>query len=211
MFEHLFAAHRTTGLKICLKPVRSASLYVMTGHRNPYYVVPFRNYMFKEIEQYKQVFGVPARLPSNGERVLSQPGTIRAQSFLAHIQLKHPEWLEVTSRFLWKRLWVQDKSLLEEEDFKEVISELSLPSTIPLKPDFDSLSKLKANETEAVKAGAFATPFCIVDNEFESAGYHGVDRWPIVAKQAGLDKVHRGFYSLKVFNHLFDKALEASG
>ncbi|CAD5215127.1 unnamed protein product [Bursaphelenchus xylophilus] len=210
LFEHLFAAHRTTGLSVHLKPIRSAALYSMTGHKDPYYIVPFRNFIFKEVEQLSELFGVPAALPTDCEKRLSSPGTLRAQNFLAHVQIKHPECLEVASRLLWKRLWIQDLELQSEEDFHEVVREACLASNVPLSENFESLSQLKINETEAFNSGAYTTPFCIVDYEDETSSFHGVDRWPIIARKAGLDSPHRGFYSLKAFNHLFFKALETS-
>ncbi|KAI6179341.1 Glutathione S-transferase kappa 1 isoform X1 [Aphelenchoides besseyi] len=207
LFEQLIAVERCFNIRTEFTPVRASLLYTLTGARNPYYVLPIRQYVFNEVDRLRELYGVPFHVPQDAERKLSTPGTVPAQHFLTRLQTEHPNRLKEASRFLWRRLWVQQGEVHRDEDFETILRELALPpNSISAVPDVQTETKLKSAESEVVQHGGYAVPFVVVHKKDESVKkFIGMDSWPLIAKQLELPAAQSTFYGLRSFNHLFDR------
>ncbi|KAI6184426.1 hypothetical protein M3Y97_00594900 [Aphelenchoides bicaudatus] len=208
LFEQLCAAERCFGFRIQFYPVRMTSIYTATGYKNPYYILGIRKHMFNEVQTLKKLYDVPFVVPTNAELKLSYIGTNSAQQFLTHIKLNYPDGLRNASRFLWRRLWVQDSEVYGNADFDEIVrkSDLKLENE-----DFSNgktEAALHSAEKEALSFGCYEVPFTVIEQKDKSPSiFTGMDSWPLIAGTLDLPSDRKGFYSLRSFNHLFDKTM----
>ncbi|KAI6226209.1 Glutathione S-transferase kappa [Aphelenchoides fujianensis] len=207
LFEQLCAAERCFGIRADLVPVRAPALYTKTGARNPYYVLPIRQQLFREVDYWKHLYGIPFDVPQDAERKLSSVGTTAAQHFLTKLALHQPDRLKDAARFLWRRLWIQQADVHRKEDFEAILREIALPANfVDGIADAESEEALKRVESEAVEHGAFDVPFVVLlSDQHPPSTFLGFDSWPMIAKKLDLPTRHRGLYELRSFNRLFDR------
>lgn len=162
-----------TGAGAAWKPFLLGAVFKATGNRAPATVIPKGKYMFEDLKEWADFYGVDFSFPKHFP--LNSVKPMRA-CLAADEQGK----LKDFARAMYKAYWVDGKKVDDPEIIAEVADSVGLDGRKILAriEEQDIKDKLKDNTQTAVDKGAFGTPTFFVDEKM----YWGNDRLPLLER-----------------------------
>lgn len=165
-----------------LRPVSLAGIMGMTGNKPPGFVEAKSNYMTQDLIRLSKYYGVPFWFPENVPQVMFVKGSLAAQRLLTVVNYQHPASLEPLSRVLFRRIWLNDLDITEDESLSAACKKVGFSSDetnqmLKLIKTDEIKNQLKESTQVAVDAGAFGAPTYVVHLEDGNETLFGVDRF----------------------------------
>ncbi|XP_034553222.1 glutathione S-transferase kappa 1-like [Notolabrus celidotus] len=192
-FEVMCRYRTVWNIELRLRPAFLGGIMHGSGNRPPGLVPNKFMYMNQDLTRLAKYFNVPLQSPANPAEAMFEKGSLSAMRFVTAVQEREKagdEQVERVSRELWRRIWSEDKDIVEPASLSEAarkagLTESEIEEVLNLYTSKKIKDKLKGSSEAALEYGAFGFPMIVCHLKDKPLMFFGSDRFELMADCIG--------------------------
>ncbi|GMS93910.1 hypothetical protein PENTCL1PPCAC_16085 [Pristionchus entomophagus] len=173
-------------MQVTLKPFALQHIFKATGNTSPGLAAAYSE---RDVIRMSRFHNIPLKIRDDFITIIQTKSSLNANRLICAVQLAQPEKGEAVARALYRRLWVDQADIFQNEDFLEVLSSCGVICRHSIVSSIAS-EKVKAiikkNTDEAVESGCFGAPWTVLTlANGRKEAFFGSDRLHVIGDLMG--------------------------